>query len=224
MSLDAVRTTAVSVQPEPIISAAASHEADVFDRWRDWSPSVISHHGTTCCEAAREWLIAKDFSSLNGQSERTGPRWLRQRFKWGASEFPIFWCEAIDKTTLDCGALACLTYEIFTARGVICHRVQMVQQFSELSSSQWANSWGDGDSALPWTNGQLIYHEGCAIDQGDEIKVWDPSAGWWVNPITGNGYGSLLAMRISGPFLRTNTPVLWGTNVLTPYEWTDLYD
>ena len=173
MSLDAVRTTAVS---ERIDSQESLSRTDVFDQWRDWDPSVISHHGTTCSRPPREWLIAKDFSALSGQSKTTGPRWLRQMFKWGASEFPIFWCEAIDKTTLDCGALAALTYELFSARGVPCHRVQMVQRFSRLSSIQWANSWGDGDSALPWTNGQLIYHEGCAIDHGGEIKVLGPRA------------------------------------------------
>ena len=221
MSLDAVRT---SVVPEQAISMERPDQADVFDQWRDWAPSVISHHGTTCCEAAREWLIAKDFSALSGQSKTTGPRWLRQMFKWGASEFPIFWCEAIEKTTLDCGALAYLTYEIFAARGVACHRVQMVQRFSRLSSIQWANSWGDGASALPWTNGQLIYHEGCAIDHGNEIKVWDPSAGWWVNPVSGNGYGSLLAIKVSGPNLKGRNSVRWGRNWLSPFIWNDISD
>jgi hypothetical protein len=144
-------------------------------------------------------------------------------FKWGASEFPIFWCEAIDKTTLDCGALAYLTYEIFAARGVPCHRAQMVQRFSRLSSIQWANSWGDGDSALPWTNGQLIYHEGCSIKHGDEIKVWDPSAGWWISPASGNGYGSVLAIKVTGPYLNRGRPMLWGSNVLTPFEWTSVF-
>ena len=129
-----------------------------------------------------------------------------------------------EKTTLDCGALAHLTYEIFAARGVVCHRVQMVQRFSRLSSVQWANSWSDGDSALPWTNGRLIYHEGCAIDHGNEIKVWDPSAGWWVSSDSGNGYGSLLAIKVSGPNLIGRQSVRWGRNVISPSTWNNVSD
>jgi hypothetical protein len=31
---------------------------------------------------------------------------------------------------------------------------------------------------------------------GDELKLWDSSAGWWINPGPQTGYGSLIAVRI----------------------------
>ncbi len=116
-----------------------------------------------CCEIAREWITSTDYSELGGASVLTGPRWLRQRFNWGASSFPIYWCETVRKKTLDCGALEALAAEVFKTRGVKTYRVQMVQRFSAVSTAQWSSSWQNTDRQLRWMNDDLIYHEGCAI-------------------------------------------------------------
>jgi hypothetical protein len=194
---------------------------DVFEKWKDWHPSQISHHGQMCCEIAREWITATDFSELNGGNVLTGPRWLRQRFNWGASSFPIFWCEAVRKKTLDCGALAALAHEVFTVRGVKSFRVQLIQRFSEVATSQWSCSWSEnGDEELRWIDHDLIYHEGCAILVRDrEVKVWDASAGWWIDPKPGEGYGALLAIRLSSHDARSGNGFNWGMHHITPNQW-----
>jgi hypothetical protein len=194
--------------------------AEVFRKWKDWRASEISHHGKVCCEIAREWIVATDFSQLGGASVFTGPRWLREKFNWGASSFPIYWCEAVRKEKLDCGALAALAHEVFTARGVESYRVQMVQRFSEIATAQWSLSWSDGEQ-LRWTDKDLIYHEGCAIktNGGDEIKVWDASAGWWVDAKSQDGYGALLAVRLTA---RENSHLIWGDYHLKANRWIKL--
>lgn len=197
--------------------------APVFDKWRDWHASEISHHGKMCCEIAREWLTATDYSELaNDGGVSTGPRWLRQKFNWGASAFPIFWCEAVRKKTLDCGALAALAFEVFKTRGVKSYRVQMVQRFSDVAANQWENSWNLDGEPLRWTNGELIYHEGCAISPNSdgEIKIWDASAGWWINPASKDGYGALLAVRLSLFNLPEDTQFVWGDHSINAFEWT----
>jgi hypothetical protein len=195
----------------------------VFETWKDWQPSQISHHGALCCEIAREWITATDFSELNGDCTFTGPRWLRQKFNWGASSFPIYWCEAVRRKTLDCGALAALAHEIFTARSVRSYRVQLIQKFSSVATSQWMNSWGDCREPLPWTKGDLIYHEGGAIDTGGRnIKVWDASAGWWVDSKPANGYGAVLAIRLSGLNLRAGEIFTWGEHIIKAGEWKEI--
>ncbi len=197
--------------------------AAVYEKWQDWNASEISHHGGMCCEIAGEWITSADFSELGGASIFTGPRWLRAKFNWGASSFPIFWCEAVRKKTLDCGALAALASAIFTARGVKNYRVQMVQRFSEASTSQWSNSWNDTSEQLRWMNDDLIYHEGCAIETGDgEIKIWDASAGWWVDPKSKDGYGALLAVRLSAFNLPTDVDFNWGKHKLNAYQWMNV--
>lgn len=210
-----------------LIDASASVETieviartEVFEHWKDWHPSEISHHGKLCCEIAREWIVAADFSELSGDGVFTGPRWLRQKFNWGASRFPIHWCEAVRRKTLDCGALAAFAHEIFIARGVRSHRAQLVQKFSDVATGQWSNSWKTDHEPLPWIKDDLIYHEGVAIEtRSRKVKVWDASAGWWVDPKPANGYGALLAIRLSGANLHAETSFAWGEHVIRSGEW-----
>ena len=194
----------------------------VFEHWKDWQPSQISHHGALCCEIAREWITATDFSEI-GECRLTGPRWLRQKFKWGASSFPIYWCETVRRKTLDCGALAALAHEVFAARGVRSYRVQLIQRFSRVATSQWTNSWGSCGEPLAWTKGDLIYHEAGAIDTGArKIKVWDASAGWWVDSKPANGYGAVLAIRLSGLNLQAGESLRWGEYTIKACEWKEV--
>ena len=223
MYSDAVKTATVEIKIIETNGNGFHKSAEVYEKWQDWYASEISHHGGMCCEIAREWIISKDFSELGGASIYTGPRWLRLKFNWGASSFPIHWCEAVRKNTLDCGALAALASAVFTARGVKTYRVQMVQRFSDASTSQWSNSWNDSSEELRWMNNDLIYHEGCAVETGDgEIKIWDASAGWWVDPKSKDGYGALLAIRVSAFNLSPDMSFTWGQHQLNACQWTNV--
>lgn len=220
MYLDAVSESLVRTDVNNALTIEFIEKNEVFEKWKNWQPSQISHHGKLCCEIAREWLTSTDHSELNGDAIFTGPRWLRQKFNWGASVFPIYWCEAVRKDTLDCGALAAMSHEIFTARGVKNYRVQLVQKFSELATNQWSNSWNINDEPLAWVHDDLIYHEGCAIEtNGKKIKVWDASAGWWVDSKPTKGYGAVLAIRFSGVNLRSSKQIVWGEHIIEPEKW-----
>ena len=217
MYLDAASKAKETVVTE-INAVGLNQTPEVFGKWKDWHPSQISHHGKMCCEISREWLTSQDFSESGGSSLLTGPRWLRQRFNWGASSFPIYWCEAVRKKTLDCGALAAFAHEIFTARGIKSYRIQIVQKFSEVSTNQWTSSWNETNEQLPWIENDLIYHEGCAIAVSEgQVKVWDASAGWWINANSGDGYGSLVAIRLSGA--GEGATFNWGTHRLVANQW-----
>lgn len=193
---------------------------EVYEKWRDWHPSAISHHGSICCEIAREWITATDFSELGGGSVLTGPRWLRQKFNWGCSTFPIYWCEAVRKKTLDCGALAAMAHEVFTVRGVKSFPLQMVQKFSREATKQWSANWLESDTDPRWIDEDLIYHEGCAVElPTNQIKIWDASAGWWVNSKSGNGYGSMLAVRIFAPNGDSNLKFHWEGHTIPGNHW-----
>ena len=74
MYLDAVRNitneTNVNTAAKPVETL---DKKAVYEHWRDWQPSQISHHLKLCCEIAREWITATDFSALNGDGALTGP-------------------------------------------------------------------------------------------------------------------------------------------------------
>lgn len=221
MFLDAVKRAADSASDNIMeTSASLSKASEIYGKWAHWQPSQISHHGAMCCEVAREWMTAMDFSELGGADVTTGPRWLRERFNWGCSTFPIYWCEAVKRDTLDCGALAALSHEVFLSRGVKSLRVQLVQKFSRNATGQWKSNWHDGATPLEWVDDDLIYHEGCAVVLPEnQIKIWDSSAGWWIDTKQRDGYGSVLAVRIAASIGGAEANFRWGNHTLAANKW-----
>lgn len=202
------------------------NETDLADaqaamlKWQDSPASYMSHHGEECCRVAREWMVAMDFSQLNAGNPMSGPRWLRQKFKWGPSRWPLYWCEAVERKVLDCGALAALTTELFTARGVRCYPTQFIQQYSDDASRHWQRTWAEDKTASNWIMDELIYHEGCAVVvHDDEIRLWDPTASWWVNPKQFGGYGAVLMIRIFDTQATAGGSLRWGTHRIRPNVW-----
>lgn len=194
--------------------------ADPSARWRDFPISCLSHHGDSCCEVAREWIVAMDLAQSSGGDPLAGPRWLRQRYEWGPSPWPMHWCELVRRKTIDCGAHAALAQAAFEGRGVTAFRAQFVQRYSGDSLDQWRRRWRDDAADDHWIGDGLIYHEGNALLVGGELKLWDASAAWWLNPRQTGGYGSLAAVRIfaacdggGGDGLR------WGEHRLQPGAW-----
>ena len=207
--------------------AAAENRTDLLEapvarascsaRWQDFPHSVLAHHGGDCCDIAREWLLAMDFAQLNGGDLHSGPRWMRETYKWGPTAWPIHWCDAVTRDTLDCGAHAALAHEAFAARGLTSYPAQFVQQYSADATSQWLKKWADEEVSSHWIDEDVIYHEGVALRVGEEIKLWDASAGWWINPRQlPRGYGALLAVRIFAP---EGERLSWGEHDIAPGAW-----
>ena len=204
----------------PLTSEVGVRDRQVYETWAGWEPSHIGHHGRICCEIAREWIVATDFSSLNGGGVLGGPRWLRHRFEWGPSRYPIYWCELPKKSKVDCGVLAALAHEVFTARGVRSFRAQLVQEFTSDTAAQWRRGWEGENAITEWIRDSLIYHEGVAVVlRENAVKLWDSSAGWWVEPRSTRGYGSIRALRVSAGF---DAELKWGEHAIPAGVWKSL--
>ena len=190
--------------------------------WEHFPASSILHHGRRCCRVAREWLFSMDYSQLGGGDPLTGPRWIARKYPWGPSRWPISWCEAVEQKNLDCGALAALAAEVFAARGVRAYPAQFIQQFTEDATRHWQMKWDGEGCTVRWIKGDVIYHEGCAVVSRDgEIKLWDASAGWWLNPRQFGGYGGLLALRVFAPEAEAGIDgsFAWGEHRIAPNRW-----
>ena len=189
------------------------------DRWQDFPFSSLSHHGAACCEVAREWVIANDFAQLNGGDRLTGPRWMRAKYEWGPSSWPMHWCEVVDRKIIDCGAHSALAHEAFVARGLTAYRAQFIQRYSPEATSQWRRKWGAEQVSEHWITDDLIYHEGNALLVAEgEVKLWDGSAGWWLNPRQTGGYGSVVAVRIFADGAGA-MPLRWGEHRIVANRW-----
>lgn len=189
-------------------------------KWRDFPNSHVSHHGAVCCDIAYEWLLAFDFAQLNGGDKLSGPRWMREHSTWGPSAWPIHWCEAVDAKVVDCGVHAAMAHEAFVARGVRTFRAQFVQRYSADTAASWRENWGKEGVSDHWLDGDAIYHEGNAVMVGDdEVKLWDGSAGWWINPRGDGGYGSLAAVRIEADLEGFADGFRWGERRIELDQW-----
>lgn len=193
--------------------------AGAMERWGNFPASYMSHHGEQCCHLAREWFLSTDYSQLNAGAALTGPRWLRVKYKWGPSSWPVHWCEAAGEKTLDCGALAALAHELFLARGLKSYPAQLIQQYTTENARHWSMNWDGALVPAQWIKEDLIYHEACAVEVRDgEIRVWDPTASWWINPKQFGGYGGLLALRV---FTSPEAPRTfnWGGQTISSNRW-----
>ena len=193
-----------------------------IEAWTYQPASQICDHGGQCCAVAREWFFAMDRSHTPSKEPLTGPRWIRQRVTWGPSHWPLFWCEAMTAKTLDCGALAALAQDAFRARGIDAHPVQLIQQFTSADGGHWGCSWERAEVASTWIRNDLVYHEACAvITRNSEMRIWDPTASWWINPRHVSGYSGALALRVIVES-KADVPFRWGAHQVFPNEWQPL--
>jgi hypothetical protein len=101
--------------------------------------------------------------------------------------------------------------------------VQLVQQYSKEATAHWNQQWQEDEASTHWIREDIIYHEGCAVVLPDgELKLWDASAAWWMNPNQTSGYGSLAALRIHVPDARPGQKLQWGRHQITPNSWVEV--
>ena len=215
------------VRPSQPLPAEAARCGEVVPiagpggKWRSFPNSVISHHGAPCCDIAHAWLGAYDFAQLNGGDVLSGPRWIREHSAWGATVWPIHWCEAVDAGSVDCGVHAAMAHEVFRARGVPSYRAQFVQRYSGDAAASWRQNWARMGASDHWIDGDAIYHEGNAVVvRGNSVKLWDGSAGCWINASGSTGYGSLAAVRIEVDDRLAPRHFSWGGRTLPANEWS----
>jgi hypothetical protein len=133
----------------------------------------------------------------------------------------MHWCELVERKVIDCGAHAALAQEAFGARGVTAFRAQFVQRYCPLALEQWRTRWRADQIGDQWIGEDVIYHEGNAVETSPgEVRLWDASAGWWLNPRNSRGYGSLAAVRIfTEEGVSSGVEMRWGEHRLKANEW-----
>jgi hypothetical protein len=149
---------------------------------------------------------------------------MREKYEWGPSQWPMHWCDVVERKVIDCGAHAAMAHEAFTPAGSLLSVPSSFSATAPTPPISGRSKWGDEQVSDHWIDDDLIYHEGNALLVGeDEVKLWDSSAGWWINPRQAGGYGSLVAVRIfaEGPW-GGGDGFRWGEHRIKPNEWHQL--
>jgi hypothetical protein len=190
-----------------------------IERWRHWQPSRILFHHEDCCLIAHEWFIAMARSHLTDGIVLKGPHWIRQRWNWGPSKWPLYWCQVEKLDTLDCGALGVLAQEAFKVQGATTFPVQLIRQFHLQDTQQWRQKWESGTCLSNWILDDLAYHEACAvIRQDSNIEIWDPTDSCWISP-EARGYGAIVALCVDMESFEPRETLVWGSLNIQPNTW-----
>jgi hypothetical protein len=187
-------------------------------------PALLQEHDHECCLTAKKWFLAMDSASRMGNGALEPPTWLRERYQWGPSLWPIYWCEAVRSRVLDCAALAFLARESYKARGVPVLPALLVRRYSEQDAQQWRALWRAASCYTNWILRRCVYHEAVMVLEGEEGHLWDPSDGHWLDPELSLGYAGVVAMQVVGAQPGGPEVVRWGTHDLVVNTWASLLD
>lgn len=172
-----------------------SNSMSILDELLSRDHSSISSHSSECCERARLWFEAMAFSaSLLGP---TPPTWIRERWSWGPTNWPVHWCDLGGTTQLDCGGLAALSLRAIQLCGVIALPIQLIERFSQSTVANWRSVW-QGIQVAPWWDNELVYHEAVLVKSDDVFRAWDPTDNRWIDLNQVSEYG-IVALRVLDP-------------------------
>lgn len=167
------------------------------------TPDVLMHKDSPCCHHARIWLqaMARSFDfSITDASSLSGPGWLRQRYNWGPSPWPIHWCEAVNLTTIDCGLFRAFAVEIFRAKGVEAWPAQVLREQQEHATRHWVALWEKLPGSFQWAARGFVYHEVVAVrTNGHHCRIYDPTDGNWIDRTRVKGHNGHFAVRVESP-------------------------
>ena len=197
------------------MTRAAETTPDEWAPWADWTPSALSMHTGECCTIARAWFLAMTRSLWRGHG---GPTWIANRYPWGPSQWPLYWCEAVQAEELDCGAHAVLTIEAFRDRGIRVVPVQLVQRQERHNLGHFHERWEEGGGSPAWAGEGAAYHEAVATIADGRIEVWDATVNAWLSPEHVQGVRSIAGVRIGGTSL-TGEVASWRGLEVPLGEW-----
>ncbi len=158
------------------------------------APSRLSTHDASCCRVARAWFEA--MARSHHDASGSPPVWVSDRWRWGPVRWPLYWCDAVRRPELDCGALADLAGAAFIAAGQSIWRVQLLERHDPERLAQWRARWAGLPGAPTWIFGQFAYHEAVAALREPELALWDPVDRQWREQDTGD---PIAAIRITAP-------------------------
>jgi hypothetical protein len=192
-----------------------------FYRWIEHPSSEIIHHERACCEEAKLWFMAYAKSMQIGslsQFKLNAPSWLLGLFQWGASKWPISWCEVVHEKVIDCGVFAALAREVLQAQGHEVHPAQALLSYNKTCTDHWKDLWTNQSESFPWIGDQIVYHEIVVLEQCDgTARFYDSTFGQWYQPEPRLGFGALLALKSGCPRI-----LKWGDKQISCGEWIDL--
>lgn len=152
------------------------------------------------------------------------PAWLYEKFDWGPSTWPVYWCEAAEAESIDCGVFAAIARALLLARDVPAAAVQLVEKFNEKNVENWRARWMSASAGVDWLEPPFCYHEAVGLIDGNTLTIWDPLDQKRVTPHVTGGYGKVVFLRIFEPVEEKRDTVQWEHTEVEVGRWIDCTD
>lgn len=168
---------------------------NIPSEFRNKQISIISTHDADCCNRAWSWFQSMH-SAHKGNSRDPYPRWLLDEFSWEPSTWPIYWCEAAELDSFDCGVFAAITRALLAEDNLEVVPIQLIEQFNKQNVENWRSRWRKAGANTDWLSKSRSYHEVVGVVKEREyIEIWDPVERRTITPTTTDGYGQITAIR-----------------------------
>jgi hypothetical protein len=164
-------------------------------------------------------LLGLDGSWHRGRGRDAPPAWIAERWNWGATVWPLHWCDIPDAETLDCGALAALCRALWSSRCEGILPVQLVQRYAAHDTIHWVATWKRDQVETGWIDGDLAYHEIVGWERDGCLELWDSTDTAWLRPTAPGSYGCAVSLRAGSEGGRA---MRWESHHLTAGCWTPL--
>ena len=139
-----------------------------------------------------------DSSLCTEQTGLAGLGWVHRHFNWGPHGWPLYWCEMVALSKLDCGALAVISREALRRRGATPLAIQLLQRAPTDSAEHWQVLWNDAGETPDWVFGPLWYHEVVGVEVDSHLAVFDSTEGYPILPKNVQDRAGVLAARVQG--------------------------
>lgn len=180
-----------------MISELAAHVAySIPERWKTQPKSVLAdHHACQQCRKARAWFR---MLAVSHRRESTFPLWIAERWQWGPSRWPYFWCELPYDSELDCGVRAHLATEALLTCGVRALQAQVALRLTSVVLDEYRSRWERHKSCTDWIEQGLAYHEAVAVldHSSRTVDLWDPDTNSLLDVRAGQVYRGVVGLRI----------------------------
>jgi hypothetical protein len=169
--------------------------------------------------------MSHSFGRTN-QQQIQAPLWLKRHFKWGPVQWPISWCEAVQKKTIDCGVFAAFAQEIFRRSidkscqtNLEVFPAQIILDQPQTFIEQWTTKWSPIFRDFNWIGQGQVYHEVCALvdSNNDSVRIFDPTEGVWCDPTIERGINNIIGVNVRSPHM-----VKWGDILVGQDRWVML--
>ncbi len=181
---------------------------------------VISHQDE-CCTHAKEWFITLDASLRDPTNVWVGPTWISEKYQYGPSSWPLHWCKLIQMDSLSCNGFTSIACLIFKGRGLKAFPVQVIQRYPRHMTQRWRKEWKSRRLLDEWIYDELVRHEVCGVvDDENNLRLWDGTVGYWLEPVGAQEVGAVLALRPIGLEEGTPDKMKWEDHIITTNEWT----